>query len=90
MIGVNPDEWTLRELVAAKDARIEQEWLRTAALQALVANVNKPKHVRAYDVYDFHPYLNRPERIPTAEELQLIFGGKGGRRAGNTGRQGCD
>lgn len=59
----------------AKDFRVEQEWLHTASLQALIANVNKSKNAPHYDVYHFHPYLKRPPKVPTAGELKALFGG---------------
>lgn len=61
--------------MAARDARVNDEWMRTAAVQALLANCHKAKHTPPYDVYHFHPYVKRPPRQISAEELKALFGG---------------
>lgn len=55
--------------------------MHTASLQALIANCNRAKHTTPYDIYSFHPYLKRPPRTPTPEELQALFGGTNVKRS---------
>ena len=52
---------TLRELLNMVHARQEDQWNHTAAVMALVANVNRdPKKGRASKPADFHPIRHRP------------------------------
>ncbi|WP_428937764.1 hypothetical protein [Fontivita pretiosa] len=47
---------TLRQLLLMAEGRIEQEWNHTAAILAMLANVNRdPKKGRALRPADFHP-----------------------------------
>lgn len=60
---------TLRELVLMAQARQQDAWNHTAALLALLANVNRdPKKGRAFAPGDFHPMsaawgTSRPPRL---------------------------
>ncbi len=64
----------------ARDARIEQQWTHTASLEALIANCHRSKNQQPYDVYHFHPYLKRPPRTMTVDELRELFGTSNGNR----------
>jgi hypothetical protein len=55
--------------------------MHTASLEALIANCNRSKNTPPFDVYSFHPYLKRPPRTATAEELQALFGGTNVKRS---------
>jgi hypothetical protein len=68
-------------LIVAKDEKVNHDWTLTASLQALIANCNRTKNAPPYDVYHFHPYLKRPPRVPTADELVALFGGKNVKRS---------
>lgn len=75
ILGLSPDEWTLRELAWMHDARARSEWNHTAALMCLIANAHAGGK-RKFRVEDFHP-MSR-SRVPTvrvgAKALKGIFG----------------
>ncbi len=49
---------TLRQLLAMSEARIEQAWNHTAAVLAMLANINRdPRKGRALRPADFHPAI---------------------------------
>lgn len=70
MIGIDPGSLRLRDLVVMAEARRNDEWNRTAALMAHVANVGlRPR--RPFRPSDFHPYERAaPESI--AEAIRRI------------------
>jgi hypothetical protein len=76
IIGVDPSNWTLRELIIARDGREWSDWWHTAAIQSLIANVNKSPTKPAYTVYDFHPYATKPKKQISVEELEKMLMGQ--------------
>ena len=55
-----------------------EQWTHTAAIQALMHNVNTSG--KKVDLYHFHPFLKKPpeqKRIPKAGELKNLFDRKG-------------
>jgi len=67
-------------LIAAKDARVEEQWVHTASLMALIGNCHRTSSGPKLDVYTFHPYLTKPPteaRVPKAGELKNLFDRKG-------------
>jgi len=64
---VNPDEFTLRELVLMAEGRGKLEWGQTSNLMALIANVLRdPKKGKISKTADFNPYFQnkRPVKAP--------------------------
>lgn len=58
---MNPDPFTLRELVWMVEGRGKFEWSQTASLMALAANlVRDPRKGRAATPSDFNPFVSRP------------------------------
>lgn len=58
---MNPDPFTLRELVWMVEGRGKFEWSQTASLMALAANlVRDPRKGRAATPSDFNPFAPRP------------------------------
>ncbi|KKN42312.1 hypothetical protein LCGC14_0714660 [marine sediment metagenome] len=54
----------------------EAEWLHTAQVLAMMANVNRDakRRPQPYKAADFMPKFDRPARVPTAEELDKKVG----------------
>ena len=58
--GVNPDPFTLHELIIMSEARGEFEWQQTSSLMAIVANIMRdPKKGKAVSPDDFNPYSQK-------------------------------
>ena len=58
---MNPDPFTLRELVWMVEGRGKFEWSQTASLMALAANLMRdPKKGKAASPADFNPFAPRP------------------------------
>jgi len=60
------------------EARVRDEWNRTASLMALLANVNRdPRKHGPYKAPDFHPLERKAERAPIGEAsislLKTVF-----------------
>ena len=63
---------TLRELLQMVHARQEDQWNHTAAVMALVANVNRdPKKGRASKPADFHPIRHRKSEFQSAQAAPI-------------------
>lgn len=77
ILGAHPDPWTMREIVAAADARKEADWWHTASIQALIANIARRPHSPAASPYDFHPTAVKPKTEISIEELEKLLSGKG-------------
>ena len=61
ILGVNPDPFTLRELVWMVEGRGKFEWSQTASLMALAVNLMRdPKKGKAASPADFNPFAPRP------------------------------
>ncbi len=70
MIGIEPGEVRLRDLLVMADARRDGDWNRTASLMAQVANVGlKPR--KPFRPSDFHPFNRRP-RPSIADSIREI------------------
>ena len=52
------------------EARAEADWSQTAAIMALIANVNRPKGKRAYKPADFAP--RKFNTTPAQTDLSLL------------------
>ena len=60
---MNPDTFTLRELVWMVEGRGEFEWSQTASLMALAANLMRdPKKGKAASPADFNPFAPQPPK----------------------------
>ena len=60
---MNPDPFTLRELVWMVEGRGRFEWNQTASLMALAVNlVRDPRRGRSVGPADFNPFAPRPEK----------------------------
>ena len=57
------------------EARAKDEWARTSALMALLANCHRdPKKTRALRPSDFNPFAKRPAPIPIdMDSLKAVF-----------------
>ena len=54
---MNPERFTLRELVWMAEAAQQERWAHTSCVMALIANVNRdPKKHRAFRPADFNPF----------------------------------
>ena len=77
VLGVQPDPYTLRELVAMAEARERSEWGRVSSLMALVANLLRDPHKgRPLRPADFNPYVEQektPEKpVLRGRELEVL------------------
>ena len=63
---MNPDPFTLRQLLWMAEAKGHDRWAHTSSLMALIANCNRdPKKTpRAFRPADFDPYRQDEERRP--------------------------
>ena len=60
---MNPDAFTLRELVIMADARGQSEWEQTASLMALIVNlVRDPKKSKPAKPDVFNPYAQKEQK----------------------------
>ncbi|OQA79896.1 MAG: hypothetical protein BWY31_04138 [Lentisphaerae bacterium ADurb.Bin242] len=68
---MNPDGFTLRELVRMAEGRGKLEWGQTSSLMALVANVLRdPKKGKISKPADFNPYFQ--DRKPVKAPLSIL------------------
>lgn len=57
---MNPDPFTLRELVVMAEGRGKMEWGQTSCLMALIANIMRdPKKSKSVKPSEFNPYLQK-------------------------------
>ena len=78
ILGVHPGEWTLRQLIAARDGRLESDWWHTAQLLAQFYNANRTKGAPALPPAKFNPFAREVpvrKRAATEEDLRMLFGG---------------
>ena len=65
IIGLDPRQLTLRELLAMAEARQREAWTRTASIMALIANANRDhKKTRAFKPSDFDPFSKSSKAAP--------------------------
>lgn len=65
---MNPDEYTLRELICMVDARGRFEWNQTSTLIAVVINLMRDPKKKAVTPKMFNPFLNKKqEKEPVAQ-----------------------
>jgi hypothetical protein len=69
IVGVSPDNLTLRELLIMSEARQVAEWDRTAAMLCQVANLNRPKNKKAYSLDGFNLFR---KAMQTSNKNQVI------------------
>lgn len=62
ILNINPERFSLRELVWMVEGFRMENWNYTAALLAMQANINRKQGQRAYQVADFHPFMKRLRR----------------------------
>ena len=79
VVGIEPGQLTLRELVWMAEGVNQDHWNHTSAILAMLANVNRdPKKGRAFKPADFHPIPEAkvakqpPLRVPVSL-LKTIF-----------------
>lgn len=75
---MNPDEFTLRELVRMAEGRGRLDWGRTSCLMALVANILRdPKKTKAVKPGDFNPYFQKQKPVQRVNitQLKAMLGG---------------
>ena len=64
---MNPDEFTLRELLLMAEGRGRMEWGRVSSVMAIIANVHRdPKRQRLSKPADFNPYCEKETSGPYA------------------------
>ena len=69
---MNPDPFTLRELVNMAEGRGKMEWGQTSCLMALVANILRdPNKTKAVNPGDFNPYLQKAKPVMKITMAQL-------------------
>ena len=79
MIGLDPGQFTLRELLWMADSRQTDAWNHTAAVLAMLANTHRdPKKTRPFKPSDFHPGTRREkpkEAVPKVDVsvLKTVF-----------------
>tara|TARA_R100001198_G_C5197011_1_gene187487 strand:- start:510 stop:1097 length:588 start_codon:yes stop_codon:yes gene_type:complete len=61
-LGVDPSNFTFRELAWMSQGRLEQDWWHTSHLLALHVNMNRRKGTKTRNPKEFHPFL-RKEKI---------------------------
>lgn len=72
---MHPGKWTVRQLFAARDSRLEHEWWHTANILAQQANINKDKSSPRADPRKLNPYAKKPKpRQATPQDLERLFG----------------
>jgi len=72
---VNPDPFTLRELVWMAESKQKEAWSHTSSIMALTANCHRdPKKTRRFRPDDFNPFAaRRRQGIPlTADNVGLL------------------
>ena len=63
MIGINPEEYTLRELDWMATGRNKHDWMIHSQHLALHANVNRdPKKGKPFSALDFNPTITKEEK----------------------------
>lgn len=64
IVGIDPSQYTLRELVWLSHGRVFQEWTYVSSVLAMIANVNRDpqKTPRPFQLMDFHPLLTEEEK----------------------------
>lgn len=69
---MNPDPFTLRELVWMVEGRGKFEWSRTASLMALAVNLMRdPRKGKAASPTDFNPFAQKaPKPILRGDEMK--------------------
>ena len=69
---MNPDSFTLSELVKMAEGRGRLEWGQTSCLMALVANILRgPKKSKPVKPGDFNPYLQKAKPVMKITMAQL-------------------
>ena len=72
ILGVNPDPFTLRELVWMVEGRGKFEWSQTASLMALAVNLMRdPKKGKAASPADFNPFAPKPP-VPVLKGKEML------------------
>jgi len=71
ILALHPGRLTLRQLVEMAQARQAERWNHTAAILAMLANVNRdPKKGRALKPADFHPLLKSKSHADASPPLK--------------------
>jgi hypothetical protein len=80
---VDPEPFTLRELLDMREGRARLEWEQTSAMMALFYNANKPKNAPRATPATFNPFTRRDCRRVGVDFLRdLLVRGRGTGGAG--------
>lgn len=72
MISVDPDPFTLRELVWMAEGHAKNQWVHTAHLICVLANQNRGKEDKLVTFEDVYPFAkNKKQREPDAFDKWL-------------------
>lgn len=72
MIGINPDLFTLRELVWMAEGKGRENWNHTAALLATMINIMRSKNRPVVKPSELNPYLRKPRPMLRGSELIIL------------------
>lgn len=66
VVGIDPSNFTLRELDIMCDNRLRTEWMRTAHVLCMMANINRDekKQKTPFTPSEFMPFDNKPSSVP--------------------------
>tara|TARA_R110000868_G_scaffold236491_1_gene490506 strand:+ start:172 stop:474 length:303 start_codon:yes stop_codon:yes gene_type:complete len=70
--GLDPGPFTLRQLVAARDAKRDADWWHTSLLCQVMASGLLPKRTGSWKITDFHPSKQTAKQAITKEELHTF------------------
>ena len=80
VVGIDPSNFTLRELDIMCDNRLRTEWMRTAHVLCMMANINRDekKKKTPFKPSDFMPFKNIDKtnnaKVLSMKELASLFG----------------
>ena len=64
ILGLNPDPFTLRELIHMVEGKGKFDWAQTSSLMALAVNLMRdPRKGKAVNPNDFNPFAEKPQKI---------------------------
>jgi len=73
IVGINPDPFTLRELLWMAEGKGRENWNHTASILALIFNVNRDsKKHHAARPSDFNPYALKPKPKLRGGDLRIL------------------
>jgi len=72
VLGINPDPFTLRELLWMAEGKGRENWNHTAALLATMINIMRSKGRPAIKPSELNPYLRKPRPILRGKDLRIL------------------